>query len=69
VLVQSGSTLVIGGIYTMDVTSSEGGFPWLKDIPIIGSLFKSESSQTNRSELFIFVTPKVINAKKAGLAS
>ncbi len=68
VLVQSGSTLVIGGIYTMDSTSTESGFPWLKDIPILGALFKSETATTARSELFIFVSPKVINAKKAGLA-
>ena len=67
VLVDSGSTLVIGGVYTMDRTTTDTGFPVLKDIPILGHFFGSKSNKTERSELFIFVTPTVLNLKRAGL--
>lgn len=69
VLVDSGSTLVIGGIYTADVTQSGRGFPFLRKVPVLGALFGSESEATNRTELFIFVTPRILNAKRAGLKS
>jgi type IV pilus assembly protein PilQ len=68
VLVDSGATLVIGGIYSSDSTDRESGFPVLRKIPILGRLFGSESSELNRSELFIFVTPRILNPKEAGLA-
>lgn len=69
VLVKSGSTLVIGGIYSMNTQRSEGGFPVLRKIPIIGWLFGSDSESTSRTELFIFVTPRVLNSKAAGLVA
>lgn len=67
VLVDSGSTLVIGGIYSSDSRDSSGGFPFLRKLPIIGALFGNETSSGNRSELFIFVTPRILNTKRAGL--
>jgi len=69
VLVDSGSTLVIGGIYSTDESKSTNGFPLLRDLPIVGWLFGGKSVTNNRSELFIFVTPKVLNEKDAGLIS
>lgn len=69
VLVDSGSTLVIGGIYSTDESKSTNGFPLLRDLPILGWLFGGKSVTNNRSELFIFVTPKVLNEKDAGLIS
>lgn len=69
VLVDSGSTLVIGGIYSSDEFKKSNGFPFLRDLPILGWLFGGRSSTSNRSELFIFVTPKVLNEKDAGLIS
>lgn len=69
VLVQSGTTLVIGGIYTMTTEEQSSGVPWLRKIPIIGALFGSESAKTKRSELFIFITPRILNEKEAGLVS
>jgi type IV pilus assembly protein PilQ len=68
VLVDSGSTLVIGGIYTMQSNHSSAGFPFLRKIPIIGALFGTDSSSSSRSELFIFVTPRILNPKEAGLS-
>ncbi len=68
VLVESGSTLVIGGIYSSNVRDQESGFPFLRKIPVIGALFGGESTSLDRSELFIFVTPRILNPKEAGLA-
>jgi type IV pilus assembly protein PilQ len=67
VVVESGSTLVIGGIYTMTSSQNSSGFPFLRKIPILGWLFGNESETTDRSELFIFITPRIINEKEAGL--
>ena len=69
VLVDSGSTLVVGGIYTQDSRDSEDGIPFLRKIPIIGNLFSNKSNSSNRNELFIFVTPRILNTKRAGLKS
>lgn len=69
VLVESGSTLVIGGIYTVEQSEDESGIPWLRKIPLIGLLFGNESRTVNRSELFIFITPRILNEKEAGLVS
>ena len=68
VLVDSGSTLVIGGVYIMDKQNSEGGFPFLRKIPILGTFFGSSSENNVRSELFIFITPTILNTKQAGLS-
>ncbi len=69
VLIESGSTLVIGGVYSSQTKHSESGFPFLRKIPLIGALFGSESDDVSRSELFIFITPRILNEKEAGLAS
>lgn len=67
VLVESGSTLVIGGIYTLDRQVLSQGFPLLRKLPLIGWLFGGESESTAKNELFIFVTPKILNTRKAGI--
>lgn len=67
VLVESGSTLVIGGIYTMRSQHTGSGFPYLRKIPLIGALFGNESDDTDRTELFFFITPRILNQKEAGL--
>jgi type IV pilus assembly protein PilQ len=69
VLVENGSTLVIGGVYIADTTETESGLPGLRKVPIIGWLFGSESKRTQRSELFIFVTPKILNRSCAGFTT
>lgn len=63
VAVESGATLVIGGIYTLQTSKTAQGFPILRKIPLIGGLFGSESEQTTRSELLIFITPRILNPK------
>lgn len=69
VLVEGGSTLVIGGIYTNTDIHSSSGFPFLRKIPIIGALFGRESNSNSHTELMFFVTPRVLNPKEAGLSS
>ena len=53
----------------MQQSEAEGGFPWLRKIPILGWFFGSKESGNNRSELFFFITPRILNAREAGLAS
>lgn len=68
VLVESGSTLAMGGLYTASDSQSSEGFPFLKDIPIIGFLFGTKSRTQERTELFFFVSPRVLNTAEAGLS-
>jgi type IV pilus assembly protein PilQ len=60
-VVANGETTVIGGIYVDSDTESDTGIPFLADIPLLGWLFKSNSKTKTRSELLIFITPKLVN--------
>lgn len=61
VLVDSGSTLVLGGVYTFDQSRSEQGIPLLKDLPFIGQFFRVNQDQNAKSELMVFVTPEIVD--------
>lgn len=68
VLVDNGSTVVIGGLYQTTNNEIESGIPFLKDIPLIGWLFRSAyNPRRNRSELIVFLTPRIVNQEEAGL--
>jgi general secretion pathway protein D len=60
VTLQDGDTIAIGGIITESNVSSSAGIPGLHRIPVVGSVFGSKSSNRERSELIIFMTPRVI---------
>jgi general secretion pathway protein D len=60
VTVQDGDTIAIGGIISESSTSGSAGIPVLHKIPILGAAFGSRSYSSNRSELIIFMTPRVI---------
>lgn len=60
VLVKNGQTAVIGGIYTSDELEFTNGVPGLRNIPIIGWLFKNRSYERNKNELLIFLTPRIL---------
>jgi type IV pilus assembly protein PilQ len=60
VLVENGGTVVIGGIYTQEERSTTTKVPVLGDLPYVGFLFKNNQKVDNRSELLIFITPKII---------
>ncbi|MBW1721056.1 MAG: type IV pilus secretin PilQ [Deltaproteobacteria bacterium] len=59
-MVKSGETIVIGGIYTEDSSLHEGGIPGLRRIPILGWLFNARKKTTQKTELLIFLTPTVV---------
>ena len=59
-MVASGDTVVIGGIYKESKGVTNTGTPWLRKIPIIGALFGVGSKSTEKSELLIFLTPRVM---------
>jgi type IV pilus assembly protein PilQ len=60
VLVNDGETVVLGGIFETERRDSEDKVPFLGDIPGLGRLFKRTSSESNKRELLIFVTPKIL---------
>ena len=61
VLVDNGGTVVIGGIYTQEDLETENKVPYLGDIPLLGNLFKNKSRSSAKTELLIFITPKVVS--------
>jgi len=63
VLVPNGQTAVIGGIYQSDESESESGVPGLKDMPVLGWLFKQKQQERIKNELLLFLTPRILNAK------
>ena len=64
-LIEDGETTVIGGIYTRNTGTSVTGVPILHQIPILGLLFKKTSQSERRTELLIFITPRVVNRAEA----
>jgi type IV pilus assembly protein PilQ len=60
-LVNDSDTAVIGGIYTRNKAVNFSKVPWLADIPIIGWFFKNKNEADTRSEVLIFLTPKIVN--------
>ena len=68
-LVESGKTAVIGGVYFQDTTDTESGVPALRKIPIFGRLFTdSKTFIENTKEMIMFISPRIVNADKAALA-
>jgi type IV pilus assembly protein PilQ len=61
VLVENGGTVVIGGIFEQTDREDVTKVPLLGDVPYLGNLFKTKSKTSNRTELLIFLTPKVIS--------
>lgn len=55
-----GETLVLSGLVTEDSQTSKEGIVWLKDLPVIGALFRNKSFKGNRTELVIFITPRLL---------
>jgi type IV pilus assembly protein PilQ len=69
VLVDNGSTIVIGGIYRTSSSDAVSGVPYLRNLPLIGWLFRTPERKTNsRNELIIFITPRILNAEQSGFS-
>jgi type IV pilus assembly protein PilQ len=60
VMVDNGETVVLGGVYSQSDNTSSDRIPFFGDLPYLGFLFKRTSESTNKSELLIFVTPKIL---------
>lgn len=60
VVAQSGQTILLGGLISENTSSGDSKVPLLADIPVVGNLFKSESKETVKTELVIFITPRII---------
>lgn len=60
VLVENGGTVVIGGIFTENVTEAEEKVPFLGDLPGVGNLFKRKLRSSEKQEMLVFITPRVV---------
>ena len=63
VLVENGGTVVLGGIFISTESNNVTQVPLLGDIPVLGNLFKSTSKTNNKTELLVFITPKIISER------
>ena len=65
VLVENGGTVVIGGIFTQNESTDVNKVPLLGDIPYAGSLFRNTTRVATKTELLIFITPKIVTERAA----
>ena len=65
VLIENGGTVVIGGIFEQNDREDVTKVPWLGDIPYLGYLFKTRTNTTEKTELLIFLTPKIVTDRTA----
>ena len=63
VLVENGGTVVIGGIFEQTERTDITQVPFLGDIPILGALFRNNSTTSEKTELLVFVTPRIVNER------
>jgi type IV pilus assembly protein PilQ len=61
VLLDNGETIVIGGVYERDKADDVTKVPWFGDVPVLGWLFKQKSVTDSKTELLIFLTPKILS--------
>lgn len=65
VLVENGGTVVIGGIFELTETSDESRVPVLGEVPYVGALFRTRNRVANKTEMLVFITPKMITDRNA----
>ncbi|HSW26046.1 MAG TPA: type IV pilus secretin PilQ, partial [Burkholderiaceae bacterium] len=65
VLVENGGTVVIGGIFTQTERDETNKVPLLGDVPVLGYLFKNTQRTSNKTELLVFLTPKIVTDRTA----
>ena len=63
VLVENGGTVVIGGIYTQTLQTTITKVPFFGDIPLLGVLFRNNSRSDNKTELLVFITPRIVEQR------
>jgi general secretion pathway protein D len=60
--IKDGNTVALGGLIRRSVSGGDSGIPYLKDIPLLGNLFRTTSDTRDRTELLIFLTPHVVRS-------
>jgi type IV pilus assembly protein PilQ len=65
VLVENGGTVVLGGIFEQIQRVTTTKLPFLGDVPVVGNLFKNTVRVNDRSELIIFITPRIVSDRVA----
>jgi type IV pilus assembly protein PilQ len=65
VLVENGGTVVIGGIFEQNEREDISKVPFLGDVPYLGNLFKTRTKSSSKTEMLIFLTPKVVTDRSA----
>jgi type IV pilus assembly protein PilQ len=65
VMVENGGTVVLGGIYQQTERSSVSKVPLLGDVPVLGYLFKTQGRENTKTELLVFITPKIVADRMA----
>ncbi|CAN7605200.1 type IV pilus secretin PilQ [Massilia sp. LjRoot122] len=66
VMVENGGTVVLGGIYQQTERNNEQKVPLLGDVPVVGYLFKTTGRESTKTELLVFITPKIVTDAAAG---
>lgn len=66
VMVENGGTVVLGGIYQQTERNNVTKTPLLGDVPLLGYLFKTTGRESTKTELLVFITPKIVNENVAG---
>ena len=66
VMVENGGTVVLGGIYQQTERNNVTKVPLLGDVPLLGYLFKTTGTEHSKTELLVFITPKIVNENVAG---
>ena len=60
VMVENGGTVVIGGVYEEEESNQVDRVPVLGELPVVGALFRSTQRVSNRKELLVFITPRIV---------
>jgi general secretion pathway protein D len=60
-ILQDGKSVALGGLISTNRTHSDSGVPYLKDLPVVGALFRTQSRDDNRSELIVLLSAKIIS--------
>ena len=66
VLIDNGQTVVVGGVYEFSSREDLRKVPFLGDLPVLGNLFRNKSKASEKAELLIFVTPRILPVSRRG---
>ncbi|MEH6436446.1 type IV pilus secretin PilQ [Massilia sp. DD77] len=67
VMVENGGTVVLGGIYQQSERNNETKVPLLGDVPVLGHLFKTTGRENTKTELLVFITPKIVTERSSNV--